>query len=56
MSKRKIAISSKFEKLIVSLRTAQAEDFNLNKDDTVNNDHLDAFRLALKPFGMEKAS
>ena len=53
MSKRKIAISSKFDKLIVSLRTATAEDFDLNKDDTVNNDHLDSLRLALKPFKIE---
>jgi tetratricopeptide (TPR) repeat protein len=50
VSKRKIAINKKFDKLLTSMRTATAEDFHLDKDNTVNNDHLDAFRLGLKPF------
>ena len=42
-----LAVPSKFDKLIVAMRTAQVddEDWDLNKDDTVNDDHLDAARL-----------
>ena len=48
ISKQKIGIPSKYDKLILSLKTAYAEDFDLDKDRTVWNDSLDALRLLLK--------
>lgn len=44
-----IGINSKFDKLIVSLRTAVSDDQGkLDKDATSYDDLLDAFRLALR--------
>ena len=40
VSDNKIAIPKKYDRLITSLRTAQAEDYNLKKEDTVNDDDL----------------
>jgi hypothetical protein len=46
-----IGINSKFDKLIVSLRTAVSDDQGkLDKDATSYDDLLDAFRLALRHF------
>jgi Terminase RNaseH-like domain len=45
---RRIAINPKFDKLIVSLRTAVDKDGTLDKESTSYNDCFDAFRLALK--------
>jgi hypothetical protein len=46
---RKIAIKpDKFDKLIISLRTAVDNDGTLDKESTSYNDIFDAFRLALK--------
>lgn len=45
VSNNSLAIPSSYDKLIVSMRTAQATDFDLDKDQTVNNDYLDACRL-----------
>ena len=42
-----IAIHPSFEKLLTSLRTAVAIEYKLDKEQTSNNDILDAFRLAL---------
>jgi hypothetical protein len=43
-----VAINTKFEKLIVSLRMAiSSDDGKLNKDETSFHNVLDAFRLAL---------
>jgi hypothetical protein len=47
LSKQKIAIPSKYDKLILSLKTAYASDFSLDKDRTVHNDWCDSLRLAL---------
>ena len=47
VSDNKIAIPKKYDRLITSLRTAQAEDYNLKKEDTVNDDDLDSLRLLL---------
>ena len=46
--RRKIAINSKFDKLITALRTAADIDGILDKESTSYNDIFDAFRLALK--------
>jgi hypothetical protein len=42
-----IAINPVFDKLIVSLKTAQADEFKLDKKNTAFDDTFDAFRLAL---------
>lgn len=48
VSKGRVAIPKEYTNLITSLRTAWAEEWNLNKDESVANDHLDALRLALR--------
>lgn len=48
VSKGYVSISDKFDKLILSLKTAQATDFSLDKNTSIENDYLDAFRLMLK--------
>ena len=45
VSKGALAIPSKQDRLLTAMRTAQAEDFDLDKDQTVNSDHIDACRL-----------
>lgn len=50
LSKQKIAIPSKFDKLIPSLKTAYTStgNFDLDKEISVNSHHIDALRLLLK--------
>ena len=48
VSQGKIAIPKSMNELIISMRTATAQDFDLDKVNTVNNDHLDAVMLLLK--------
>jgi len=43
----KVAIPAKYDRLITALRTAQAKEWNLLKEDTVNDDDLDCLRLLL---------
>ncbi len=43
-----IALPKQFDKLVIAMRTARGRQWDLIKDDTVNDDHLDALRLALK--------
>jgi hypothetical protein len=40
-----LAISEKYEKLIITLRTAQAKEYSLDKEQTSYDDLLDALRL-----------
>jgi len=42
----------KYEKLIVSLRTAQAKEYSLDKEQTSYDDLLDALRLSLKGYNI----
>jgi len=50
-----LAINSKFDKLITSLRTAISDDLGkLNKEDTSYDNILDAFRLACKGIKLVK--
>jgi hypothetical protein len=49
-----IAIHPTFEKLITSLRTAVANEYKLQKEETSYNDILDAFRLALQFYKRSK--
>ena len=48
-----LAIPEKFEKLIISLRTAQAKEYSLDKEQTSYDDLLDALRLSLKGYYLE---
>jgi len=48
VSKEYLAIPEKDEKLIISLRTAQANEYSLDKEQSSYNDLSDAFRLSLK--------
>ncbi len=50
VNKNYLAIPSKFEKLITSLRTAYATEYSLNKEQTSFSDSLDALRLSLKGY------
>src|SRR5215211_4550598 len=48
LTKYKLAIPREYSKLINSLRTAWAIGFDLQKDLTMYDDHLDSYRLMLK--------
>lgn len=50
VNKGYLAIPSKYEKLITSLRSAYAEELTLDKDNTSYSDRLDALRLSLKGY------
>jgi hypothetical protein len=56
MDKGKVAIDPKFDKLLTSLRTAVAENYQLDKEQTIHDDVLDAFRLALEPYSVGGSS
>jgi hypothetical protein len=49
-SKGYLAIPAKFDKLIISLRTAYAKEYSLDKEQTNYDDSLDALRLGLKAY------
>jgi hypothetical protein len=48
LNKEYLAIPEKYEKVIISLRTAQANEYSLDKEQTSYDDLLDALRLSLK--------
>jgi hypothetical protein len=50
LEKGHIAINPVFDKLVISLRTAVAEENILDKESTSYSDIFDAFRLALKHY------
>jgi hypothetical protein len=52
INKGYLAIPEKYDKLIVSLRTAQAKDYSLDKEQTSYSDSLDALRLSLKGYNI----
>ena len=45
-----LAIQQKYDKLIVSIRTAQTKEYSLDKEQTSYDDLLDALRLSLKGY------
>jgi hypothetical protein len=53
VSKGYLAIPSKYEKLITSLRTATATEYSLDKQQTSYDDLLDALRLSLKAYNIK---
>ena len=48
-----LAIDTKYDKLLTSLRTAYANELSLDKEQTSYNDLLDALRLSLKGYNIE---
>jgi hypothetical protein len=48
ISKEYICIPKEYDKLIISLRMAYANELSLDKEKTSYSDSLDAFRLAVK--------
>ena len=48
VSKGYVAIDSKHDELLISLRTAYAKELSLDKEQTSYDDLLDGLRLALK--------
>ena len=52
VSKGFLAIDPKYDKLIVSLRTAYAKELTLDKEQTSYDDSLDALRLSLKGYSI----
>jgi len=53
-SDSKLAIDERYDKLITSMRTAQMIDWDLNKNETVHNDHLDSCRLMCRGISFKK--
>ena len=56
MEKRVLRINPRFDKLVTALKTAQATDLKLDKDQTSFNDIFDAFRQTLINVQWEPAS
>ena len=50
ISKGYLAIDPKYDKLLISLRTAYANELSLDKNQTSFNDLLDGLRLGLKAY------
>jgi hypothetical protein len=44
---------AKIEKIVISLRTAQAKEYSLDKEQTSHSDILDALRLSLRGYNIE---
>jgi hypothetical protein len=53
ISKGLLAIDPKYDKLLTSLRTAYAEELNLNKDVTSYDDLIDSLQLGLKGYNIK---
>ena len=52
VSKSYLAVPKEFDKLIISLRTAWANELSLDKEQTSYSDSIDALRLACKMYKM----
>lgn len=52
VNKEYLAIPEKYDKLIVSLRTAYAKEYSLDKEQTSYDDMIDALRLSLKGYSI----
>jgi hypothetical protein len=52
VNKEYLAIPEQFDKLIISLRTAYANELSLDKEQSSYSDSLDALRLACKMYKM----
>jgi hypothetical protein len=52
INKEYLAIPKEHDKLIISLRTAYAKEYSLDKEQSSYSDSLDALRLACKMYEM----
>lgn len=52
INKEYLAIPEKFDKLVVSLRTAYAKEYSLDNEQTSYDDMIDALRLSLKGYNI----
>ena len=52
VSKSYLAVTKQFDKLVISLRTAWANELSLDKEKTSYSDSIDALRLACKMYKM----
>ena len=52
VSKENLCIPKEFDKLIISLRTAYANEYSLDKEQNSYSDFLDALGLACKMYKM----
>ena len=52
MSKECLAIPEEYDKIIISLRTAWANEYSLDKEQTSYSDSIDALRLSCKMYKM----
>ena len=50
VNKEYLVIPKEYDKLIISLRTAYANEYSLDKEQTSYSDSLDALRLACKMY------
>jgi hypothetical protein len=55
VNKQYLAVPEKFNKLIISLRTAYAKEYSLDKTETSYPDSIDALRLSLKMYQISNA-
>jgi len=53
VNKGYLAIPEKYDKLIISLRTAYANEYTLDKKQTSYSDSLDALRLSLNGYNIK---
>ena len=53
VNKEYLAVPAQFDKLIISLRTAYAKEYSLDKEQSSYSDSLDALRLACKMYKMK---
>ena len=56
INKEYLAIPKEYDKLIISLRTAYANEYSLDKEQTSYSDSLDALRLACKMYSIKDES
>jgi hypothetical protein len=52
VNKQYLVVPNEFDKVIISLRTAYAKEYSLDKEQTSYSDSLDALRLACKMYKM----
>ena len=53
INKEYLAIPKDYDKLIISLRTAYANEYSLDKEQTSYDDSLDALRLSCKMYPLK---
>ena len=56
INKEYLAIPKEYDKLIISLRTAYANEYSLDKEQTSYSDSLDALRLSCKMYPIKDES